>query len=96
VGPEPFAPSLDPIQNWTCSSTLVSVAAVCAASSVQCSELTWRTCGRTLDVDRRVGGPPWSTPADVAGVEIDTAEVTSRARCPDGLAAVSTVAGVDP
>ena len=48
--------------------------------------LICRTCGRTVDVDCRVGEAPCLTAAKDAGYEIDEAEVIYWGRCPECVA----------
>lgn len=48
--------------------------------------LICRSCGRTADVDCAVGSAPCLTPSDIAGFQIDEAEVIYWGTCPDCLA----------
>jgi Fur family transcriptional regulator, stress-responsive regulator len=50
-----------------------------------------RSCGRVEDVDCAVGSAPCLTVVDDLGFEIDEAEVIHWGRCPECVAATSTV-----
>lgn len=50
-----------------------------------------RICGRVEDVDCAVGSAPCLTAVDDLGFEIDEAEVIYWGRCPECVAATSTV-----
>jgi Fur family transcriptional regulator, stress-responsive regulator len=58
--------------------------------------LICRTCSRMVDVDCAVGYTPCLTAADDSGYEIDEAEVTYWARCPECVAAASASDGSKP
>jgi Fur family transcriptional regulator, stress-responsive regulator len=49
--------------------------------------LICRACGRTVDVDCAAGTTPCLTPGEIAGYEIDEAEVIYWGRCSECLAA---------
>ena len=53
--------------------------------------LVCRSCGRLEDVDCAVGDTPCLTAADASGYEIDEAEVIYWGRCPDCVAAASSL-----
>jgi len=53
--------------------------------------LICRVCGRMVDVDCAVGETPCLTAGDDWGYEVDEAEVTYWGRCPDCVAARSTI-----
>jgi Fe2+ or Zn2+ uptake regulation protein len=53
--------------------------------------LICRTCDRMVDVDCAVGGAPCLTAFDDCGYEIDEAEVIYWGRCPECVAASSTL-----
>jgi len=53
--------------------------------------LICRTCGQTVDIDCAVGDTPCLTAADDAGYEIDEAEVVYWGRCPQCVAAATTL-----
>lgn len=52
-----------------------------------------RACGRMVDVDCAIGYAPCLTPADLAGFEVDEAEVIYWGRCPDCLATAPSSSG---
>jgi Fur family ferric uptake transcriptional regulator len=52
--------------------------------------LICRACGRTVDVDCAAGATPCLTPGEIAGYEIDEAEVIYWGRCPECVAASAT------
>ncbi len=55
-----------------------------------------RSCGAILDVDCAVGEAPCLTPSEATGFEIDEAEVIYWGRCPECVAAGSTVISDEP
>jgi Fur family ferric uptake transcriptional regulator len=58
--------------------------------------LICRTCNRMVDVDCAVGETPCLTAADDSGYEVDEAEVIYWGRCPECLAAATTVQSDQP
>lgn len=57
--------------------------------------LICRVCGEMVDVDCAVGDTPCLTAADVAGYEVDEAEVVYWGRCPDCRLAATTADPAD-